>query len=140
MNNREGQSKQEAQTLADQSLAEWITLGISILILVLVVGGLGYLYFSGGSPQAPTIEIRPQLDAQRQATDAFYLPVEVVNRGVQTASDVHVQLTLTAAGVSETVSFTIPFLPGRGKVTTIAVFQTNPRRGTLSHVFTFSRP
>lgn len=141
-NERAGQaSKEEPQSLGDQSLAEWVTLGVSLLILVGVVGALVYFYVGDSAPEEPTIEVRPQLGEVREATGAFYLPVEVANRGVQTASDVTIQLTLTSfAGASETVSFTIPFLPGGGTVTTVAVFQTNPQLGTTSHVFTFSRP
>ena len=141
MSSKPTQSDQRPHTLGNQTLAQWITLGASLLILLLVVGALTYFYFSGGSPQEPTIEVHPQLDAVREATDAFYVPVEVVNRGVQTASDVTVQFTLTSFdGVSETVPFTIAFLPGGGAVSTVAVFQLDPERGTFSHLLAFSRP
>ena len=135
------QPKQRQQTLRDQSLAEWATLGASVLILALVLGALAYFYFSDTAPQAPTIEVRPRIDQIREATDAFYLPVEVINHGVQTASDVSVQLTLSDRdGASESVSFTVPFLPGGATLTRVAVYQKDPALGTLSHVFTFARP
>lgn len=115
-----------------QSAAEWITLGVSVAVVLVMVGLIGYEYFSSGG-QSPVIEARPQLGEVREVDSEYYLPIEVANRGEQTAEDVKVRVALTSDGApQETSQFTINFLAGNDTEQEVVVFAEDPSQGELT--------
>ncbi|HTE20375.1 MAG TPA: hypothetical protein VK689_18580, partial [Armatimonadota bacterium] len=62
-----------------RTLAEWVSLGISILLIVALAGYLLRAAARGDDPYVPT-EVRPLLDQARQVGGAFILPVEIANQ------------------------------------------------------------
>lgn len=141
MSSEQEQGQQQQQSLQQQTPAEWLTLGVSLAIVLGTVGVLTYFYFFQSGQQQPALTVRPQLEALRYDTNAYYLPVEVHNSGRQTASDVNVQVTLVPReGEPETIAFTVDFLAGGGTASSTLVFQHSPAAGTLSYALSFARP
>src|SRR5215208_5857044 len=63
-----------------RSAAEWITLAISSLIVLGLIGVTTYFYLTGSTVPA-TVEVEPRLDETYQAGGRFYLPVTIRNAG-----------------------------------------------------------
>ena len=114
-----------------RSTAEWVTLAISSAILLAVVGALVYQQLSGGDEPA-VIEATPRLEAVRVAGGAYYLPVEIVNRGGVTAQDVLVIVSVGAGQAErESSELLIDFLAGGATAKGTAVFRQDPRQQPL---------
>ena len=97
---------------SQRSLAQWITVGLSTLIVLSLVGLLLYQAVAGGS-QPPAIEVKFQHESLRQAGALYYLPVEVTNQGDQTAQDVRVRLSyMSDQGQPELAEVMTDFLAG----------------------------
>jgi uncharacterized protein (TIGR02588 family) len=112
--------------------AEWVTLGVSVAIVLAVVGALTWLYLTGASG-APVIEVEPLMADIRQERDAWYLPVVVRNSGGDTAEDVRVTLSLTTAeGDTEEAELTVAFLAGQSSARGVVAFRSDPSQGDLS--------
>ena len=121
----------KAKPKTTRSTAEWITLGVSLSIVLGLLGLLTYLSFRG-SEEPVRIEVQAQLDSVREEGGVFYLPVEITNRGDTTASGVQVELSLSdSQGNQQSSSFTVQFLPGRAAARGEAVFTIDPRQGEL---------
>ena len=115
-----------------RSVAEWVSLAISATIVAGLVGLVLYQHLARGD-RPPSIDVRPQLEAVRGEAEAYYLPVEIANRGDRTAEDVRVQLVLSAdQGRRQAAELRIDFLPGGGTASGTAVFQDDPARGRLA--------
>ena len=123
-----------------RSVAEWVTLGISVAIVVGVVLLVIYASLRGDDDPA-TIEVQPQLDQIRQVQGAYYLPVMVTNRGDRTAEDVQVHLSLTGGtGEPPSTQFTVRFLAGGERADAVVVFREDPSQGTLTTTISFIEP
>jgi uncharacterized protein (TIGR02588 family) len=127
----------DANEKQDRSIAEWVTFGISLAILLGLVGLVLYLALTKGDKPI-NLEAKPQLEMVRQTGDNFYLPVEISNLGDETAEEVEVEVILTAegdgGGKEETRQFTIQFLPRRATEEGYVIFQTDPRKGNIKVV------
>ncbi|HEV2073517.1 MAG TPA: TIGR02588 family protein [Thermomicrobiales bacterium] len=125
----------------DRSVAEWTTLGISIAILVFILGLTTYLYVRGGEKPA-AILVEPQMQELRQDNGGYYLPVIVRNEGDPTVEEVNIEAELdTGAGEPETAQFTVNFLAGGEQVEGTFVFQHDPAEGDLTtRVMSFQEP
>jgi uncharacterized protein (TIGR02588 family) len=124
-----------------RSIAEWTTLGFSAAVVLVLVGLVSYELFTSGV-RPPVIEARPLVGEVRQAGDAYYLPVEVTNRGERTAEDVKVRVCLTSdEGRRESSQFSTGFLAGGDTEQEVVVFQGNPSRGDVGvDVLSFRKP
>ncbi len=125
-----------------QSAAEWITLSVSVAVVLAVVGLIGYDYFASAALRMPVIEVDPVEEEVQQVNGAYYLLIEVTNRGEQTAEDVMVQVSLVPdQGQRETSQFTVAFLAGNDTEREMVVFKEDPSEGNLSSdVQSFRRP
>ena len=114
-----------------RTAAEWITLAVSAALILAVAGLVTYLTVAGGD-RPPVVVATPLTDAIRHEDGRSYLPVEVENRGDQTAQDVVIRAELATAGAVETVEFTIDFLAGGGVAEGTVAFATDPTTGALT--------
>ena len=120
------------QSRRGRSLAEWVSLGISVLIIAGVVGLVLYQGLTERSEPA-VIEVTPQLDQVRQSGNAYYLPFEITNTGGVTVEEVVVEVELIPArGERERVETTVRFLAGGATHRATAVFRADPKQGTLT--------
>ena len=121
-------------------MAEWATLGLSILLVLGLVGTVASQELRGQRRPAE-VAADADLGATRAQEGRFHVPVRVVNGGDEPAEDVQVVLTLTAAGSSEEAELRIVFLAGGAQAEGTAAFGSDPRAGELRvEVRSFLRP
>lgn len=115
-----------------RSTAEWTTLGISITIVLGILGLITYLYVSGGGAP-PRITVETKIEELRTEANGYYLPVEVINEGDRTAEEVRVEAELdSGTGQAETAEITVTFLAGGERVSGTFIFSEDPRAGDLT--------
>ena len=115
----------------EKNWLEWVVFGVG---LTLVVSTLGYLVYDGATAADTPPDIEVRLGEPRSGGAGFLVPVEVLNRGGQTAEGVSVEVVLAAAGgaAEERAEFTVAFLPRRGTREGFVVFTRDPRAAPLS--------
>jgi uncharacterized protein (TIGR02588 family) len=117
-----------------RSAAEWITLALSSLIVLGLIGVTTYFYLTGSTEPA-AVEVEPRLVETYQAGGRFYLPVTIRNTGGTTGQDVHVRVSVTdPSGRQEASELVVDFLAGGGASRAVAVFGSDPRQGQLEAV------
>jgi len=126
----EGGQQTKGSRGAGRTIAEWTSLGISVAILLAVIVLLSYEYFASSARQ-PVIEAQPQLGEVRQAGDAYYLPVDLTNRGERTAENVRVEVSLSP-GQGESSQFELRFLAGGATERGIVIFREDPSEGNVT--------
>ena len=120
--------------------AEWITLGISVFIVLALAGLVIYQEVARGT-EPPVIEVQPKLEQLRQEGGAYYVPIDIANKGEVTAEDIEVQVSLEIEGEEpETIAFTVKFLAGGETGEQTVVFQNDPAEGELTHLVAFTTP
>ncbi len=124
----------------ERTTAEWVSLLVSLAVVLVLVGGLVYQIFARGDGP-PVIEVKPLMEEVRQEGDSYYLSLDITNNGDRTAENVEVQLSLdTGQGEPETMQFQIQFLDGGETENQTVVFQNNPAEGELTHTASFHVP
>jgi uncharacterized protein (TIGR02588 family) len=119
-----------------RSFPEFVTYAVSLAVLALLVGGLGYVWMRGDDAP-PLLEIELGLGDIEQRNEAWYLPVSVTNHGDQSAQDVVVEVALG----EETRSFTIALMPGGATRAGTVIFSTDPAKGDVTaEVVSFISP
>jgi uncharacterized protein (TIGR02588 family) len=121
----------QARGRGGRSAAEWASLGISIAIILGVVGLVLYEQLTRRDDPA-MVEVRPDLAGVRHAGATYYLPLEIANTGGETAEDVTVAVELTPpGGEPEQAEVTIRFLAGGASQRATVAFQSDPAQGKL---------
>lgn len=112
--------------------AEWITLGLSIAVVALVVGLASWLYLRSDD-EPPIIVVETMLDDVRQADGDWYLPIEIRNEGDRTVANAIVQGELdTGDGDPQVAEITITYLAEGERTGATFVFADSPSSGTLT--------
>jgi uncharacterized protein (TIGR02588 family) len=111
-------------TKLEKNWLEWVCFGIS---LVLVIGLLGYLLYTAVTTGKSPAHIELQLGPPQERGGKFFINVVAENRGEQTAEGVYVEVVLKANGKEERGMFVIDRLPRQGKRQGIVTFETDPR-------------
>jgi uncharacterized protein (TIGR02588 family) len=121
-----------------RTTAEWITLGVSSLILVVLVILVATQIDDTKAPAAPVAEI---VGEARKIDDLHHVEVTVTNRGDDTAANVQVSAELTVNGKATTADQTIDFLAGDEAEDLVFVFEDDPASGELTVAVTsFAAP
>lgn len=146
MSDKNGLARQQQSQQAQQNnehrrtVAEWTTFGISLGIVLLLLGLVAYQYLTRGDA-LPAIRVIPQLEETRRKLDIYYVPVEVTNLGGETAAEVRVQFVLEPVdGPREEIGFTLNFLAGAEQRRGIVGFDQDPRVGRLYTNISFVIP
>ena len=121
---------------AARSTAEWVSLGVALLLLAGVIGTVIALWLSP-SEDAPRFTV--EHGAVRSEAGRFYLPITVRNDGDQTASEVSVAGVVAADGREETATTTFDFIPGQTKVEGVLIFSRDPAAASV-RVVSFQKP
>lgn len=117
---------------------EWVTFGVSALILLVVVGLMVVHAFRTDDPAAPAAG-RP--GSVRQVGGQYFVPVEIVNRGDLGAAEVQVVAELTIDGNTTSGDQVIDFLGGGETQELTFVFTVDPADGELVvNVVGFAQP
>jgi uncharacterized protein (TIGR02588 family) len=118
---------------------EWIVFAASCVLVLGVVGYLGYVSMTlGDSP--PKVEVT--IGKAEKAGEYYRVPIEVENRGDRTAESVHIEIVLERNGKEvEKGDVDVAFLPRQSPRTIEVTFKTDPRQGELSsRVLGFEKP
>lgn len=122
---------QADQPATVRSWAEWITFGISSLILIALVGLVGYVWFTR-EDEPPVLSVM-KIAEPREANGQFYVPFEVRNEGGQTVDSVQITAELTIQGeVQETGDQVIDFLSSGEREEGAFIFTQNPAEAELT--------
>ncbi len=116
--------------------AEWVSLGISLVLLSAVVGTVLSLWLH---PSLKPAEFMVELGQVRTANGHYYLPVTVKNEGDATAAQVTVEGSLDAAPDDEIATTTFDFVPARSDAEGILIFSQEPSGATV-RVISYQEP
>ena len=120
----------EQQNESRGSLPEKVTLTVSLLIVVALVGYLAWHDLRNKENAPPRIVARVRTDqAARQegSANGWTVPVEVRNQGAGAVEDVQVTIeSIGADGKPEELDITLGYLPARGGETTLVVLERPP--------------
>ena len=117
---------------------EWSVFGVSAALIALVIG---FLIFESATigDALPDIEVKTGTSEAR--TGYFAVPLEVTNKGDQTAEGVHIEVVLRLGSKEERADLEIAFLPRRGAREAWVTFKTDPRQGALeARVLGYEKP
>ena len=123
--------REEAGPSGGRKLAEWVTMGLSV---VLVLGTVGYLVYLGlrGDPPLVPVQITVLADQSREKAGRYVVPVEVRNQGQRTLKNLKVRLSQrTAGGREEAGDLTIDYLGERATATVYVYLNKDPREQPL---------
>ncbi|MCW2962251.1 MAG: hypothetical protein JWM90_2638 [Thermoleophilia bacterium] len=122
---------------------ERVTLIVSIVLLIVLFGGLAALHLTRDTPKPPEIEVVPDFDKASQRGDAWYLPVEVTNVGDEPTDTVRVALERPDedGGEPEVAELDFTFVAGGESVAGVAVFDERPTASTVTiDAISYSEP
>ncbi len=110
-NHDEGEEDRGAKDRpAGRKFAEWVTMGVSVLVVAGVAGVLGYQAMREKHAFVP-IELTPLPDQVREVNGQSILPLEVKNRGGRTLQGFKARVTShPAQGPAEEREFEIDYL------------------------------
>lgn len=113
-----------------RSFAEWLSFGISSLIVGATAGLVIYSWATGRN--SPPVLAINRTEPIREVDGQFYVPFEISNTGGETAESVQVIAELKVkAAIQESGDVQIDFL-SRGETEKAEfVFKTDPRKGDL---------
>ena len=138
-------TNQEEQTHSSsdpqRSLVEWLTLSISLALLLLLAGTLTYAQLTAGDA-TPLLDARADLDAVRQVDSRYHVPIQVRNRGTAGARDIQIRVTSQApsgpagntaltSATAETAELRLDVLPPGASETATVVLRTDPARAPI---------
>ena len=121
---------------APESTAEWISLGVSLIILLAFVGAIIWLWVN--QPTGPA-QFNVHQGVVRKETGLFHLPVTVTNTGGLAVGQVRVEGKLNNSGQEEITVTTIDFLPVRAKEEVVLIFRNDPS-GAVAQVVSYQQP
>lgn len=120
------------QSQSPQSPAEWISFLIASVILVVILGMVGYLWARDRDQSPPILKAVPASEIRR-ADGQYYVPFTVINTGGETAEAVQVIAELRINGtVMETGNQQIDFLSSQEKAEGAFIFTRDPHLGELT--------
>ena len=108
--------------------AEWVTFGISVAILLVVVGLIATQAGGSDSPALPRVLKKGPVEHRG---DRFLVPVEIRNDGGGTAETVQVTAELTIGEETIEADQTVEFLAHGERAEVTFVFEQDPASGEL---------
>jgi len=109
---------------------EWVTFGLSLLVLGGVVGVLVAQLLGEDAPARPVAHVL--VEEIEQVGDRFAVPVEVTNEGDRGAQGVEVSAEIVVGDTATTAGQTVDFLGASESVTLVFLFDEDPASGDLT--------
>ncbi len=126
----------KTEAAGPRSGAEWVSLAVSLIILLGFVGAIVWLWIN--QPTGPP-QFKIERGVVRNETELFHLPLTVTNVGGSAVGQVRVEGKLNNQGREEIAVTTIEFLPVRAKEEIVLIFRGEPS-GAVVHVVSYSQP
>lgn len=128
----------ENNTNTRRTTAEWVSLGITLLLLASVIGAVIWLWVT--SSDAP-VRFNVAVGEGRIEGDQYYLPFSIVNASEQTAAQVAVEGRIRVGDKEETATTVFAFVASQEKTEGVLIFG-NVREPTPAQVrvTSFQRP
>ena len=128
--------------MIDRQKKNWLEWAVFAVSLVLVLGTLSYLVYSGATGGKAPASIEVRLGEPERRAGHFAVPVTVKNNGDQTAEGVHVRVALEQGGrEQEYGELVIAFLPRKAEREGWVTFEHDPRAGDLkARVLGYEKP
>ncbi len=140
---QQGQQQQGSRPKSQQhkrTTAEWVTLGVSAVIILGLVGLITYLAFRPGSDDA-NLQVQTYPDQIRTEQGFYYLPVKISNLGNRTVGNVWIEFALsTGQGQTERSQISMNFLSAQDSQRGQVAFQHDPSQGSLKISFGYIYP
>lgn len=115
----------------ESTIAEHVTLGVSIALLALLVGGLVALELRRGD-QHPRVGVTPHFGDAYRHDDQWYLPVTIRNDGDRATGTLRVDVVRPVEGEQpEVAELEYAFVAGGEEVEGTAVFDEEPTTETI---------
>lgn len=119
------ESREDRKQDVVRSAAEWVTLSISTLLLL---GVVGYLVREAMTPSPPfvSVEARPLMRQVKQEDGRYILPIEVRNKGNRALRDLRLEASYRGTdGSEETLDLEITYL-GEASTETLYLYLERP--------------
>lgn len=128
MSDREQEDHQQEQEQGSggRKVAEWITMGLSILIVLGVAAYLTWMAVGSDTPFA-RVEATVLLDQTRQEGDQYIVPVEVRNHGRRTVHALRGAVTWGPGDAGHQREFRIDYLGENGSQRLYFIFEQPPQ-------------
>lgn len=108
----------------DKNWFEWTVFGVSA---VLVLGTLAFLIHDASKERTPP-DVIVEVGEPARGAAGYRLPLKIINRGGETAEDVHVEVVMEpGSGEEETADVVIAFLPRGSSREAWVTFREDPR-------------
>jgi uncharacterized protein (TIGR02588 family) len=121
----------DSQKPSPRSWAEQVSFAVAALIVLTLIGGICYLWWSRREP-APANPVITRPEPMQQLSGQFHVPFELTNQGDDTAESVQVIAELRINDeVVETGEQQIDFLSSHETEAGTFIFTQDPRRGKL---------
>lgn len=115
----------------DRTSAERLTLGISLLLLIGLLGGLLWLETRRGDAPA-RVEVDAHFDSTYEHDEQWYLPVTIRNAGDRAAGTLRVDIVRPVEGEQpEVAELEYTFVAGGEEVEGAVVFDERPTASTV---------
>lgn len=117
---------------------EWTVFGVSAALIGTVISFLVYESATIGDA-LPDIQLHTGTPEARSGY--FAVPLQITNKGDQTAEGVHIEVVLRSEDQEERADIEIQFLPRRGAREAWVTFKKDPRKGKLeTRVLGYEKP
>lgn len=128
--------KENKNSQAPRTTAEWVSMVIS---LVLVAGVVGIVIALWLSPSQEPSRFRLDRKPIRTEADHYYLPIVITNEGDATGAQVTVEGRVKGMGDEQTSATTFDFIPAHSSVEGVLVFRLEPTSAEL-RVVSYQQP
>jgi uncharacterized protein (TIGR02588 family) len=109
-------------------LAEWVSLVVSVLLIVGLAGYLLYEALQSNEPLVP-VEVQPSFNQVTEANGRFILPVNIANRGQQTLRSLKIEVDYRSLdSTTATIETLLDYLGERSEQTAYFYFEEDPRK------------
>jgi uncharacterized protein (TIGR02588 family) len=127
MNQETPQPQGGRKIAGGRKLAEWVTLGLSALLLT---GIAAFLLREALRPQTPfvPVAVRPLWGLVERHEKKYFVPFEVKNQGRHTLRELNIEVTFVQDGKSESRDMLIDYLGKGSQQTLFMVFDADPKK------------
>ena len=128
--------KKHSSTSTPRTLAEWVALSVSLLLLGSIVGVIIWLWIK--EPTGPP-QFKIDRGMARNEAGLYHLPIAVMNVGGSAVREVRVEGRLSVSGQDERPVTIIEFLPVQAREEIVLIFRGEPSSASVE-VISYQQP